>query len=319
MNAPRQLLLCPRQRLFVSLEVQGGAARVAVWALGSDGDGGFARLAAEVGVEGVAAARCAAWLDAELAWLDPEAASTGGAVALALLMGRELVILAVGPAGATERLRVPLGFKATCLSWAADGTQLLVGGPGQMACVCFDAWRGGPEPPAAGVRHLLCAGACCEVHAVHRGAFVCRLEQAADTQQPEGDLRLPSGQRLPLGLAGPQRRMVVEVENPQDCPQEEEPPPPVAGGLLGGGRSGSAMGGGLLGDLGGGAFGAVSLDVGAEAAASLRVVPLRRCLLPLRYERGAAAAAAAASGSAPAGGQPWRLRCGKDRKVEAST
>eukprot|EP00927_Polykrikos_kofoidii_P065148 TRINITY_DN60935_c0_g1_i1.p1 TRINITY_DN60935_c0_g1~~TRINITY_DN60935_c0_g1_i1.p1 ORF type:complete len:752 (+),score=109.21 TRINITY_DN60935_c0_g1_i1:134-2389(+) len=424
-NPRLPIALSKQHRLFASVEVNAGKARVAVWQLqaargntGSDhikdeaphgedfslasSEMSYA-LVAEIETDSVDTARSVAWLEAEATppWLLRSNASRQGddevagealtasieerlnaqallslgslsidsadVAILAVLLRREVLLVALRPSrhpsGGRDtcwttsplRPRLQIGFLATCLCWSLDGTQLLVGGAGQMAVF---VWRRGGDddrsiPPSATaatdgntfsssanrssavdvtaatphVRQLLCAGVCSEVYAVHGGTFLCRLELRANAAD-SAELRMPGGHRVSTEGLGSQ--LVVEMENPQDALNEEEPSIHAA----------------TLTSAATGANSAISLGL-LSSTSHLQVVPQKQYLLPLRCEpvfdrkqllvaKATAHAVTSSTGSGGVGagydGDPavvdarhgsearnsWRLRCGPELEIQGS-
>lgn len=145
---PRQLLLSSRLRLLASLEVVAGAASVEVWHLGSQSQ--RVDLAFP---EDPRTAKAICWANRNLPpWGNPH-----GELLSVLLSDRVLLMVLVAGTspsfsiGASKVLQI--NFPCRSLCWSQDGSQLLVGGKGQL--VCF-AWPNEEEPL---VRHLLSSGA----------------------------------------------------------------------------------------------------------------------------------------------------------------
>jgi len=349
-QAPRQLLLCPRRRIFVSLEV-GAQAKYSLlfWNLsshkvkaaptGSSNDGDDddkydeadreeALPATLIPMPGDLAkalfgAKAAAWLDAET----PERllqACTGlsgmnSPAILAVAVKNDVVILAVSPEGEAGQVvtchRQQIGFAGSCLAWSSDGSQLLVGGSGQLACLVWDPREG------LIVRQLLAAGNVADVRAAFNGAFLCRLEVTGGHSTAtfgSTPLLLPGGRRAPAEVSeGLRRQLVVEVENPQDDDGGGRQPAMLGGGGGVGGLLDLGLGGGGPSILApGGAFSltdnASTASAAAEAAANLQVVPNQRYLLPLRCQPVPQVGSQATS----ANSSRWRLSCGPEVQVD---
>ncbi|CAK9009596.1 unnamed protein product [Durusdinium trenchii] len=222
LSNPRQLLLSPRRRVFASLEVINGRGSVAVWQLPAISD--------ETELAAVAACRLGDVLpsDAEktskaICWagptLPPFCKSGEQIDFLSVLVAEKvlLVLVKVKPTETSEMGEVSLeqlhsvsiSFPCRCLSWSNDGTQLLVGGKGQLSCFAFEDAQQVPL-----VRHLLCSGECVEIQTAFSNVFLCRIDQCVDPL-PEPCLMLP-GQ----GLNASPMPLVQVVENPQDGPSE---------------------------------------------------------------------------------------------------
>lgn len=278
LRRPRQVLLCPQERLFASLELRDGSPRVALWRL--VGGAGYA-LAARVA--GTLGARAIAWVPPEaqprLRATEAAVASAHGALGLSLLLAREVLAVALerradGSWFAEPRLRLALDFQPGCFSWTADGSQLLVGGLGQMACFSWGS------SGALEVLHCLCAGECADVQPLHASAFLCRIDvRAVGTSATTDGLLLPSGQQVQGGVTSGSR-LVVELDNPQDAAPKEEP-------LSRGRASGNAL------------VASGILSAGSTASVGLQLMPQTRHLLPLRCgARPVANAAGAGAASA---------------------
>ncbi|CAK9044472.1 unnamed protein product [Durusdinium trenchii] len=222
LSNPRQLLLSPRRRVFASLEVINGRGSVAVWQLPAISD--------ETELAAVAACRLGDVLpsDAEktskaICWAGPTLppfCKSGEQIDLLSVLVAEkvlLVLVKVKPTETSEMGEVSLeqlhsvsiSFPCRCLSWSNDGTQLLVGGKGQLSCFAFEDAQQVPL-----VRHLLCSGECVEIQTAFSNVFLCRIDQCVDPL-PEPCLMLP-GQ----GLNASPMPLVQVVENPQDGPSE---------------------------------------------------------------------------------------------------
>lgn len=146
-----------------------------------------------------------------------------------------------------------------------------------MACIIPSCQDG----ECVRTRHFLCAGDCVEIRAV-QSSFVCRLELRGPAPSPqlgETGLMVPGGHVLPPPAPSARRALLVEVENPQDGPTPEAEP-----------------------------LQAPSSDLGALG---LQVVPLKRVLLPLKYEPAPRRPAESAGGASPS----WRLRCGAELEI----
>ena len=152
LSSPRQLLLSGRLRLFASLEVVSGIASVSIWRLPGEAE---CHLVDRIErLEGIQTAKAICWASRAL---PPFAEGE----LLSVLLSDRVLLIPVLPADGTFSLQpamvLQIGFPCRCLCWSNDGSQLLVGGKGQM--VCF-AWR--PAAATDGeplVRHLLSSGA----------------------------------------------------------------------------------------------------------------------------------------------------------------
>merc|ERR1719362_2181955 len=109
---------------------------------------------AEASCEDLGSARALAWLPQEaLLLLDRNSVAAPSVsfsevtceLGLAVLLAQHVQIFRIVKQHGQKwdlrpDCRLHVGFRATCLCWAADGSQLLVGGRGQL--VCF-AWLAG--------------------------------------------------------------------------------------------------------------------------------------------------------------------------------
>ncbi|CAJ1352040.1 unnamed protein product [Effrenium voratum] len=205
---PRQLLLAPRLRVFASLEVADGAASVAVWQPS-------ASVYRHLGDASAGTAKAISW-SSEL----PRCAKYCDSLIdiLTVLLADRVLLIAVragqdGPRleQLEQLLSLNLSFPCSCLCWSNDGSQLLVGGKGQLTCFAWEHGSGDGAPRHS--RHLLCAGECMDIQAAHANTFLCRIDQRAGSQPR---LLLP-GQSAP---SAPRRMLVQEIENPQDGPSD---------------------------------------------------------------------------------------------------
>lgn len=313
---PRLLQLCPRLRIFASLDFQIPQGSVlTIWQLGrktfsldvsspseDSANGEPCVTASKLCPVDIDSARFFAWLDAEVPpWfledgddLNPVVTGTCGSTALAVLAMREVIIVVLGhdqsgTMTVKRQIKHSIGFQAVSLAWSACGSQIFVGGAGQMACVMWS------KNNAPRTRHMLCAGDCTDIMAVHGCAFICRIEQKPEPENGSEHLMLPTGQRVmpPCSRQG----LVVEVENPQD---DCGPPPGMDRPLIGS----------VLNSLGAG-----------SVSTFLQVVPCRRYLLPLRCEVVPSTSVLSADTENAATVQSgtndpsWRLKCGVELEV----
>lgn len=260
LSSPRQLLLSSRLRLFASLEVVSGVASVSIWRL-PDAEAECHLVDRLERLEGIQTAKAICWANRAL----PPFAE--GELLSVLLSDRVLLIPVLSADGTfllQPAMVLQIGFPCRCLCWSNDGSQLLVGGKGQLLCFAWKAGTAGDGEPL--VRHLLSSGECVEIHAVFSNSFLCRIDQCSQPAEPE--LMLP-GQAL-----GPSSRplapLVQVIENPQDGPSEG----PNVLSIPGGAYSNS------LGSLGSTWQNPVSAEV--AGAVGLQVVPCQRYLLPIR-------------------------------------
>lgn len=269
---PRQLVLCPTARLFASLTVQGGQSEVELWSLNGESYTS-AGIITESVIPGVRSAKVIRWLDEGMqGWLSV----AGGAAVLSMLLQDAVALVATRVSDSVEfveLLRLNVNFRPTAFCWSRNGTQLLVGGQGQMSCF---TWNRAPGPDSAPqTRHYLCGGNCVEIQSVYNTAFVCRVDQHAQSSAPQvgssalalGSLLLPSGDQIqPSDFT--RNQLVVEVgSNPQDGPQL---PSLMTGAASLGGLTGSSSEG-----IGG--YGSMS----SICAAAPSIIPQKRFLVPL--------------------------------------
>lgn len=145
LSNPRQLLLSSRLRLLASLEVVAGAASVVLWH-------GSQWQRVDLTFPDLRTAKAICWANRNL----PPWADRDGEL-LSVLLSDRVLLMALVAAGTTFSIAsskvLQINFPCRSLCWSQDGSQLLVGGKGQL--VCF-AWRPNEEEPL--VRHLLSSG-----------------------------------------------------------------------------------------------------------------------------------------------------------------
>ena len=271
LSNPRQLLLSTflSPRVFASLEINrssemnaglstsgtassSSSASVSVWQISSEiSDVVECRLGDVLPADAVKTAKAICWVSRTL----PRCARDGNVDLLTVLLADKVLLAGVKQADdasvSLEQLRaLNIGFPCRCLCWSNDGSQLLVGGKGQLTCFAFEGER--EQGPL--VRHLLCSGECVEIQPAFSNVFLCRIDQCTDTS-PAPTLLLP-GQ----SLTGPSRPLVQVVENPQDAPHEG--PSSLISGPTSAWQS------------------PISADL--ASAVGLQVLPCQRYLLPIR-------------------------------------
>ena len=244
---PRQLQLCPRRPFFASLEISGGRARAAVWRI-TGAIGGSQAYCAAPAISGAESARAIGWASNET-----RVSTKPDTAVLCVLLSAQVLLVSVaeGPQGlVVERcLRLDTGFPTACFAWSKDGSQLLVGGAGQILCFAWTKNKGhektgSPEHPLS--RHFLCNGGCVEIHAVHSTGFLCRVDQKVQETQISA-LMLPGGCTAPVL----QQPLVQEVGESNVIDLRED-------GLC-----------------------SAPADRRNPAESGLQIVPGHRCLLPL--------------------------------------
>ena len=259
---PRQLQLCQHGPLFASLEVVAGCAKTAVWklerALPGRGDLTQAYSAYRPGATiSCEPARTLSWVAAPQYF----ARKTQHTCFLCVLLSMQVLLVSVESSDSDAELvvkqcmRLDTGFPSDCFSWSKDGSQLMLGGAGQVLCF---AW-GHSSTGAAGeplTRQFLCSGSCIQINPT-QSAFLCHIEQKAKevaeaaTAAAMPALLLPGGQVAPGPV--PQTPLIQEVQN-------NDGPPALADFVGVSQRNRSA----------------------AKSMAGLQVVPCHRYLLPLR-------------------------------------
>lgn len=153
LSSPRQLLLSGRLRLFASLEVVSGVASVSIWRL-PDAEAECHLVDRLERLEGIQTAKAICWASRAL---PPFAEGE----LLSVLLSDRVLLIPVLPTDGTFSLQpamvLQIGFPCRCLCWSNDGSQLLVGGKGQLLCFAWRAGAAGDSEPL--VRHLLSSGA----------------------------------------------------------------------------------------------------------------------------------------------------------------
>eukprot|EP00746_Dinoflagellata_sp_MGD_P134338 gnl/MRDRNA2_/MRDRNA2_68172_c0_seq1.p1 gnl/MRDRNA2_/MRDRNA2_68172_c0~~gnl/MRDRNA2_/MRDRNA2_68172_c0_seq1.p1 ORF type:complete len:193 (-),score=32.78 gnl/MRDRNA2_/MRDRNA2_68172_c0_seq1:94-672(-) len=136
-------------------------------------------------IPGISAAKVIKWLDGKQAWAN---LAEGASVMSVLLLDAVVLIAVRFEAGAetavfTELTRLSVTFRPATFCWSNNGTQLLVGGRGQMTCFTWSRAPSMDSPPQT--RQYLCGGNCAEIHSVYNNAFICRVDHHAQVNAPK--------------------------------------------------------------------------------------------------------------------------------------